>query len=66
MSIKFMIILSTILCIFANYIRFAELVDYTIITGLKDYLKINSYITLKYNFVWLLITCILIFIHYKL
>jgi len=66
MNIKFMIILSTILCIFANCIRFAELADYSIITSFKDYLKINNYITLKYNFVWLLITCILIFIHYKL
>lgn len=58
--------ISIILCIFANCIRWAELADNTAVRTFKDYLKYNKYITLKYNFVWLLITCILIFIHYKL
>lgn len=53
-----MIILSITLCLFANLMRWAELADNTTVRTFKDYIKANNYITIKYNFVWFLITLI--------
>lgn len=54
-----MIILSIVLCLFANAIRWAELADNTTTVTFKDYCKVNNGITIKFNLVWIMITIII-------
>jgi len=58
-----MITLSIVLCLYANAIRWAELADNTSLRTFKEYLKVNNYITIKYNLVWFLITFVIILFH---
>lgn len=51
-----MIILSIVLCLFANLIRLAELYDLTNVQTLKDYFRYNKGISITYNLTWILIT----------
>jgi len=53
-----MITLSVVLCLFANAIRWTELADNTTVRTFKDYLNYSNKITIKYNFVWVLITLV--------
>lgn len=57
-----MILLSIILCLFANIVRLAELYDLSNVQTLKDYFKYNRGISITYNLVWALITFIVWFI----
>jgi len=51
-----MIILSIVLCLFANLMRWAELCDNTTVRTFKDYINYSDKIAIIYNFVWWLIT----------
>jgi hypothetical protein len=59
-----MLLLSFILCLFANIYRWAELADNTSLRTFKQLLKVNDYITIKYNIVWWLITLIIYLISF--
>lgn len=54
-----MILLSIVLCLFANIVRWAELADLTNVLTLKDYFKYNNRVSITYNAVWVLITFII-------
>lgn len=51
-----MIILSIILCIFANVIRWADLADNATVRSFKDYFVYNDNSSIMYNIIWALIT----------
>lgn len=51
-----MILLSIILCLYANLIRWADLADNGIIITFKDYINYQNKIVIAYNVCWFLIT----------
>jgi len=53
-----MIILSIILCLYANIIRWADLADNTTVRTFKDYINYSNKITITYNICWFIITLI--------
>jgi hypothetical protein len=50
--------MSIFLCIFANTIRFADLVDNTCVSNLKQFYLYQNKSIIRYNIVWFLITFI--------
>jgi hypothetical protein len=51
-----MIILSILLCLFANIVRWAELAD--TVRTFKDYVNYSDKIAIVYNITWFLITLV--------
>jgi hypothetical protein len=50
--------MSIFLCIFANTIRFVDLVDNTTVSNLKQFYLYQNKSIIRYNIVWFLITFI--------